>query len=224
MGRQAAVDPGTRAVKPRSARGQPLPSHAPLPSGRSAAAPGWAHAGASGVERLRSIDDFRNLRDAWQALHEACTDRVTPFNSWEWAFSWWQTYGERRELVLLVARDAAGVAGIAPLYLARETAAPGIQASVLHIVGDGSNDSDYLGFILRPGVEAQVLEQMCDWLSAHRQWDAVALRELPEHSPLPKVLAGLARRRGWRMRIENGRCAALDRRGGRRARQPLPRP
>lgn len=152
---------------------------------------------------------FRALRTEWQALYAACAD-ATPFNSWEWLFSWWQAYGATKALHLLTWRLDGELVGVAPLYSISEKTGIGTPAKVLRMVGDGSADSDYLGLLIRPDLRSAIMRELGDWLAAERRWDALALRELPETSFLPHFLCELAGRHKLALRTEHGRCAAVE--------------
>ena len=152
---------------------------------------------------------FRALMKDWQSLYGRCPG-ATPFNSWEWLFSWWQAYGNGQQLRLLVWRVDNELIGLAPLYLASEKTQLGTRCRVLRFVGDGSFDSDYLGLLIRPGAHAVVFKCFGEWLRDNREWDALVLRELPEHSPLAVAMQDQAERARLKCRLEYGRCGVLD--------------
>ena len=151
--------------------------------------------------------EFRGLQDEWLSLHAACAD-ATPFTSWEWLFSWWQAYGGDKRLRLFTWRLDGALAAVVPLYLACEKTAAGVSSRVLRMVGDGTHDSDYLGFSIRSDVAPMVLQQLGGWLALNREWDVLALSELHETSALRNGLRELARRHGFKLHIAYGRCAA----------------
>jgi CelD/BcsL family acetyltransferase involved in cellulose biosynthesis len=161
------------------------------------------------VDCVRSAGEFRALRSAWTALY-AAVPGTTPFQSWEWLFSWWQAYGGDRPLRVVVCRAGDAALGIAPFYLARETIAPGVAARVLRLVGDGSFDSDYLGALAAPGARASVDSALADWLARNREWDALAVRDARDGSQLPALLEREARAANWHWRSELGRCGIVD--------------
>jgi CelD/BcsL family acetyltransferase involved in cellulose biosynthesis len=168
-----------------------------------------SQAEALAIECIEQTPHFGAMREEWALLHAACPDR-TPFNSWEWLFSWWQAYGRGKQLRLLVCRSGREVVGIAPLYVASEKAGVGISARVLRMVGDGSADSDYLGFLMRSDLRRALLAKICDWVVKDRCWDAAALRELPERSLLPQEFCRAAERRRLSVRTEHGRCGVVQ--------------
>jgi CelD/BcsL family acetyltransferase involved in cellulose biosynthesis len=168
-----------------------------------------SQAGALAIACIEDAAGFRALREEWALLHSACPDS-TPFNSWEWLFSWWQAYGHGKRLRLLSCRLDGQLVGIAPLYVACEKTGIGTSARVLRMVGDGSADSDYLGFIMRPDLRRMLVSQLCQWIATDRCWDVLALRELQESSPLPHGLCQVAEHHKFSLRIEHGRCGVAE--------------
>ena len=158
---------------------------------------------------ISDADGFRALMKDWRLLYDGCPG-ATPFNSWEWLFSWWQVYGEGRELRLLAWYMDKALVGVAPLYLATEKTQLGTACRVLRFVGDGSFDSDYLSLLARPDARTFIARRFGEWLCANREWHALQLRELPETSGLPEVMRELASRVGLQCRLESGRCGAVD--------------
>jgi CelD/BcsL family acetyltransferase involved in cellulose biosynthesis len=165
--------------------------------------------GAFTTACIERVDAFRALAEEWACLHDACPDS-TPFNSWEWLFSWWQAYGEGKQLCLLTCRFDGRLVGIAPLYLVLEKAGIGLSARVMRLIGDGSADSDYLDFLIHPEMRSSVLSLLCEWLASDSGCDVLALRELPESSLLPAAFRRVAERRKLSLRVEHGACGAVQ--------------
>ena len=165
---------------------------------------------ATGVECVRDVAGFRSLRTDWQQLLARC-DGATPFNTWEWLYSWWQAYGAGRQLRILLVRIDGSLTGIVPLYLGVETGATfGMPCRVLRFIGDGSFDSDHLGLLSDPVMQAAVMQQFEQWLHRERGWDALALREITAGSALVQALHDLARNLDMSIRAEASACAVLD--------------
>ena len=175
----------------------------------AASAPPAPRPAASPVTRCVTDDaGFRSLRDDWRRLFARC-DRATPFNSWEWLFSWWHAYGEKRALrIVLVERDGV-VVGIAPLTLGREATVLRTSCRVLRFVGDGSFDSDHLDFLVDPADEELVMRHVEDWLRSNSEWDALELRELSSTSRSCAALRELASRLDVMVRMEESTSAVL---------------
>lgn len=162
------------------------------------------------MQCLSNTKGFHGLQNTWNELFDACP-HATLFNSWEWLFSWWQAYGKGKTLRVLVwnSADGATVLGIAPLYLITEEVLPGVKCRVLRFVGDGSSDSDYLDFLVRPGHFDVIVQEFGRWLHANQEWDAVVLDTIPHFSPSTTTLATLAVTVGMPCRIEQRPCAAV---------------
>ena len=158
---------------------------------------------------IEDVDAFRALSGEWRRLHEACPDS-TPFNSWEWLFSWWQAYGHGKHLCVLTCRLEGQLVGIAPVYLALERSGVGTSAWVMRILGDGSADSDYLSFLIHPDLRIAATSALCDRLATDNRWDVLALRELPESSLLPQSFHRIAESRKLCFRVEQGRCGGVE--------------
>lgn len=144
------------------------------------------------VMEIRDEAGLRELKPVWQELLGA-TASNTIFQSWEWAAAWWAAYGSDGDLRILEVLDDTGVPrGIAPLR-AGTMRRYGRSAPALSFLGDGSNDSDYLDFILAAGCEAPVMAAVNEYLAGElRRGTVVQLNEIPEHSPSFAPLAGLA--------------------------------
>jgi peptidoglycan/xylan/chitin deacetylase (PgdA/CDA1 family)/CelD/BcsL family acetyltransferase involved in cellulose biosynthesis len=105
---------------------------------------------------IREPSEWRRLESVWNPLLEASASATT-FLTWEWVTAWWSAYGGGDPLCILTATDDGGVIrGIAPLR--RQTIRRyGRRFSTLAFLGDGSNDSEYLDFIIERGFEERVM-------------------------------------------------------------------
>lgn len=162
------------------------------------------------ITEIRDEGQFEQLRGAWSALLEkaAC---VSTFVTWEWAYAWWRAYGTPGDLRILTAADEDGtLIGIAPLRrcLVKRF---GQQVEVLRFIGDGSNDSDYLDFLLAAGREQAVLEafQMY-WRPQVRQGVVFLLHEIPEHSRAIPFLRHWAEREQFLFEQSSVACATAS--------------
>jgi CelD/BcsL family acetyltransferase involved in cellulose biosynthesis len=175
-------------------------------------APGMREQVAPGSIAVQCVADpalLRSLRGEWQNLFSRCP-RATPFNSWDWLFSWWQAYGAGRQLRVVLVRIDGTLAGIAPLYVGQEKSSLRTPCSVMRFIGDGSFDSDHLDFLIDPSRENVVMLQFEDWLRRSRDWDVLALREITGGSRLDAAMRDFARKLGLRFRTEESVCAVLD--------------
>jgi hypothetical protein len=68
---------------------------------------------------LKDTREFATLRKEWGELYDSCP-LATPFQSWEWLYSWWEAYGEDYRLRLITLRDGGSLlAGLLPLMVPR---------------------------------------------------------------------------------------------------------
>lgn len=118
--------PGTPTVPPpgttpRAGTRVPGPTApVPLPAGYTA---DWCVEPAS----------FSLLAPSWRRLHRACPT-ATPFQSHAWLHSWWQSYGARGRLRVLLIRSGGRLVAAAPFMRA-----PG-PLPVLVLLGGGISD------------------------------------------------------------------------------------
>jgi len=140
------------------------------------------------VTAIETEQAFEELRAEWtHLLQESSSDTV--FLTWEWAMSWWTSYGSGKRLYILKVEDDGRLIALAPLY--RSTWRPlGILAyRRLHLIGDGSWDSDYLDFIATTGDERRAVQAIVTFLLDHRrEWDILLLNEIPQCSENLKLL------------------------------------
>jgi CelD/BcsL family acetyltransferase involved in cellulose biosynthesis len=125
---------------------------------------------------LRNAEEFASLEEEWEQLYENCPS-ATPFQSWAWLYSWWESYSEGYELRLVTVRDRDGLlVGVLPLMLKRRWG-----FGQLLFVGSGA--TDYLDMLAREGREEEVARAATIVLRAMGGWRVVDLQELrPEAS------------------------------------------
>lgn len=127
---------------------------------------------------------FDAVRAAWASLLPASVTPF-PFQSIQWAESWWRVFGDGNELLLLRATDEQGrVIGIAPLM--RTTTALG---RTVQFIG-GADVTDYLDIVAVGGDLTAVWSAVLDHLLAKRdEWDALDFHCLPQWSPSHATVA-----------------------------------
>jgi len=102
------------------------------------------------IHICHSWEELEQFRERWNSLLRA-NPASSIFQTPEWLGSWWQAYGQNKDLFALVFADSTGaVVGIAPLY-ADQTRFLSWPLTILRMVGAGSGDSDGLDFITAPG-------------------------------------------------------------------------
>lgn len=158
---------------------------------------------------MEDFATFRGLQGEWEALYRRC-ENVTPFNSWDWLFSWWQSYGDTHRLRIVTFRRDGVLLGVLPLYVRSEPGKLGISARIMRFIGDGSADSDYLSWMVAGEHRAECGRAFIAWLQANRDWDVLVLREMPLDCHLPSLLEAAAREFRWSFRQEDSLCGVLE--------------
>jgi len=149
---------------------------------------------------IRTYEDLPALATvlpAWEDLLAACP-AASIFSTWEWLASWWETFGAPSRLHVVAFWNGAGeLQALAPLAIGTESTALGARLSILRLMGDGSRDSDNLGFLVRPGFESEFAERLFDHLDRESAaWDIARLNTMdPDAVWLRHAREVLARRR-----------------------------
>jgi CelD/BcsL family acetyltransferase involved in cellulose biosynthesis len=143
---------------------------------------------------------FATLEQEWNELYHD-SPLVTPFQSWAWLYSWWQSYGKRYELQLILVRSGDGLLiGILPLMLERRR---GFRR--LLFVGTGA--SDYLDVLAREGREAEVAEAGARALGQIGAWQVADLHQLRPAS----AAWGISEQwNGPKVRVWQDSCPVID--------------
>jgi CelD/BcsL family acetyltransferase involved in cellulose biosynthesis len=135
---------------------------------------------------------------AWEELLAACPD-ASIFSTWEWLGSWWEAFGDSRRLHVVAFWGGDGrLEALAPMAIGTESLAPGVRMSCLHLMGDGSGDSDNLGFLVRPGFEAEFAEALLDHLESHAEsWDIARFNTVDPNARWVNRYRNLLTRHRW---------------------------
>ena len=140
---------------------------------------------------VKTAEDFLSLQRAWNPLLLSGT-RPTPFLTWEWISTWWKHFHGGSELFLLVAKDESGqIIGLAPLKIAVRRAFGLAPVRVVEFLGYRGSAvcSDHMDFLAPTESRDLVVEQLVKTLFEHSaDWDALALADIAEDSPLKATL------------------------------------
>lgn len=142
-------------------------------------------------------EDLERFRGDWDELLSA-NPNLGIFCTPEWLGPWWRAYGKGRSLLTLVFADESGqTAGIAPFYFERSASVGWLKANFLRLVGDGSEDSDDLDFIVRPGYERAIAASFLDW-AEKKPWHVCELNCISPRSIVAAHLLEELSCRRWR--------------------------
>ena len=136
-----------------------------------------------------------NAQEWNDLLKESVSD--TPFLRHEYQRGWWEHRGggewQNAQLVLVSAREAGKLIGIAPLFIAEYEGKP-----ALLLIGS-IEISDYLDLIVRMDDHARFITGLLDFLASSLadSWSAVDWYNLPDSSPTLAALKAESESRGW---------------------------
>jgi len=137
------------------------------------------------IRIVDSEEEFSALKLAWQELYDSNANH-SPYQSWDWNHTWWKHFGAPGRLRLFLAEEEGRLIGIAPFQLV-----PRFYGWPLtHLAFIARKRSDYLDFIIRPGMEAVFFQQLFAHLrEIGAEWRLLELRDIPGTSTnLPHLL------------------------------------
>ncbi|GEJ56282.1 GNAT family N-acetyltransferase [Anaeromyxobacter diazotrophicus] len=139
------------------------------------------------------------LRPEWDELFLARAGG-NPFLSWEWQFTFWRTFAQRRPLWILEARDRGE--RLAGLLVLSARPALGV-ARRWGLLTNGLTGTDALDVLARPGFDAPVREAFARALGAALpRWDFLDLEDLPCGSATVAAFRAALRPRGVKATVE----------------------
>jgi hypothetical protein len=148
------------------------------------------------VDVVREIDGFRKLEHEWRDLYEA-SPAATPFQTWEWLFTWWEVYGTPRALRLITARHDGRLVGVMPLMATK----PG------HLQFVGTGLSDHLDVLIDSAHTEDVLSAWIEYLQRSARLELIDLHEV---RPAAVVWQFYGRWPGHTGHYQQSTCAELD--------------
>ncbi len=144
------------------------------------------------IKRI-SQQEFGELKPAWSALLSESTANPL-FLSWEWLYSWWETWGEQAhlELFLLLAHDEQDeqerLLGIAPLYRVQQKIKGVLNAKRLQFIGNywrGSQDvmrTEFTDFIIHKDHHAAVFDALWRYINLHIDYSEFVIVDISKDS------------------------------------------
>jgi CelD/BcsL family acetyltransferase involved in cellulose biosynthesis len=163
------------------------------------------------IELFGTVDALRRLRFEWNALLETSAARSI-FLTWEWVTTWWEIYGEHRQLHVLTARDSLNrLVGLAPLMRTPvRIVGPWLVEAIQFIGVGGDVTPEYLDLIATSGYEPAVVNAFMRHLCDDRLIQLFDLRPVPAASNMralvERFLEGQA---GGRQCVHEAACPIL---------------
>lgn len=150
------------------------------------------------VRRL-SEKDFFNLQERWDSLLEH-SNADPLFMSWAWQVSWWETWGEKLNLDLLllgVYSPEENLVGLAPFYLSALSTPFGWKVRRLHVIGNAwklgpTVRTEYVGVIVERQEQQAILRALGNYLTGIH-WDEMIIADASARS-MNMIESGLSSR------------------------------
>ena len=139
------------------------------------------------VKKINTIEQFYFLKKSWNdLLDESANDNI--FLTWEWLYSWWETYSKGKELYTLLFYGNNGhFIGIAPFYITYEKIL-GIPIRVLKLIGSEEVCSEYLDVIALKDRRNEVINSIADYLLMNiTDYDIFYFKDICEGSIIKDV-------------------------------------
>jgi hypothetical protein len=126
------------------------------------------------------------------------------FLSWEWQYTWWETWAEvlNLNLMLLKAYDEDILVGIAPLYIDKLRLRSGIKVSRIQFIGnawrrEGTVRTEYLEFIASKRQSSEVCTAFVEYLSNKKIWDEFIICDLQKNTDTYKQIKKQQKDSNW---------------------------
>ena len=158
------------------------------------------------VEEITNIENLRQLGAVWNPLlSQSRSDSI--FLTWEWVFNWWQVYGQRKELCVLVLRGQNGdIIAIAPFYVRKKKVLKSFSTHEVRFLGTGEDVSpDYLDLIIMKDREDEAINAFIEYISRKDGWDVLNLTDMLSTSISYAILEKAASDNG--LIVKRNECA-----------------
>ena len=141
-------------------------------------------------EVFSNISLMTDVKEKWNNFLTKSNSNCI-FLSWEWVVSWCEVYGDRYELMIVLAFDRQGeLAAVAPFKIRQMRRWFKRPLSVLEFIGWGERVTpEYLDVIVRRGKEKEILPLLFDYLLANYTIDSIELKPFNPDSGNLEIIA-----------------------------------
>ena len=136
------------------------------------------------IEIVQEEEKFKELKVVWNDLLEK-SGQKSIFLTWEWLYYWWLHFKADKELFILVIRSkkANELLGIAPFCIQKKILLHFISLKTIKFLGAEEVASDFLDFIIYPGIEDRILSAFYEYLDKNNHlWDIIEITDIEEDS------------------------------------------
>ncbi len=154
-----------------------------------------------GVTVVEDEGAFDSLEKDWNELSDRT--ECTIYQTYEWQRTWWEYFGQGRQLHLLIFKEGDRTVGIIPMFR-EKVRALGVKA-VVALMMSGSEESEYIDILTDTEHRQEVLKAFVSYLSrASMKWDFFEMRDLSARSETMKFLPGCLEASGFGVYSYNG--------------------
>lgn len=136
------------------------------------------------VTEVTTSAGFAALRPTWDRLF-AAAETASPFNTWLWARTWWDVFGQGKQLRLFVVWDNEQAIAIAPFYTLTYRLGP-LRLRALLPLGYGNDLTERMEVLVAHGRRGDAINGLAAHLVRRRHglwdmliWSGVAQQDLP---------------------------------------------
>lgn len=136
------------------------------------------------VEVIKSYDDFKRYRDAWNSLIDHSVNSVV-YLTFEWLSTWWEFFGCDHLLLVLLVRHENRIIAAAPLMIKHMRIGPFTVGKRLQFIAH--DISDYMDFPVAEQPEACYALIFRRLQELQPLWDYAEFIFIPENSPYADI-------------------------------------
>ncbi len=158
------------------------------------------------IERV-SEAEFLTLQPRWHGLmNQAVADPL--FNGWPWLWEWWQTWGEKKQLqlMLLAAYRGTQLVGVLPLYLQSNANLFGLRVKRVQLIGNiwpstATVRTEFTDAVFAEKYSEVLSHILSRYLLEKGHWDEIVLADVASTSYFYPALAEQVRQHGGIVRV-----------------------
>jgi CelD/BcsL family acetyltransferase involved in cellulose biosynthesis len=135
------------------------------------------------IAEISKYEDFLRLEPEWNELLREHSDEK-PFYMHQWFRIWWDSFGAKRKLHVLVATKDHRVLAIAPLMISRRF----YMGFPMRVIEFMANDHSPKIDLIFPRDNTIGVEKIIDHLLERENWDLLKLEDILESSPVINLI------------------------------------
>jgi hypothetical protein len=156
---------------------------------------------------IKEQKQFHSLHKAWNhLLKESRINSI--YLTWEWLYTWWQTYGEGRELFIICAFNDSRLVAIFPLLRRKHRRFDLHKKIVLEFLGTGENKEDEVTSnmmepVVHPDFTPECYQHLFSFLvnSQAIHYDQLVLNSVKANSAFTKAIMSFFHLNGHLVRV-----------------------